>query len=157
MKVKIRADHVGSRRDFAVSGHKTGLIKESEGLLGPGYERFGFPVAQLVKSLPVMWGYPGSVPELGRSPGEGNGNPLHYSCLENSMDRGAWWATLHEVTKNWTRLNDYHFMEGSVHQAPQLVFYSVDYGETMRSDMIRFGFTATLLEASERTERGGRG
>ena len=41
--------------------------------------------------------YVGSVPELGRSPGEGNGNPLQYSCLENPMDRGAWWATVHVV------------------------------------------------------------
>ena len=40
-------------------------------------------------------GDPGLIPELGRSPGEGNGNPLRYSCLENSMDRGAWWATVH--------------------------------------------------------------
>ena len=38
---------------------------------------------------------PGSIPRLGRSPGEGNGNPLQYSCLENSMDKGAWWATVH--------------------------------------------------------------
>ena len=45
----------------------------------------------------------GSVPGLGRS-GEGNGNPLQYSCLENPMDRGAWWATVHEVAKSWTRL-----------------------------------------------------
>ena len=37
----------------------------------------------------------GLIPESGRSPGEGNGNPLQYSCLENSMDRGAWWATVH--------------------------------------------------------------
>ena len=41
---------------------------------------------------------------LDRSPGEGNGNPLQYSCLENSMDTGAWWATVHRVTKSWTRL-----------------------------------------------------
>ena len=41
----------------------------------------------------------GSIPGLGRRPGEGNGNPLQYSCLENSMDRGAWWATVHGVTK----------------------------------------------------------
>jgi len=39
-------------------------------------------------------GDPGSIPRLGRSPGEGNGNPLQYSCLENSMDGGAWWATV---------------------------------------------------------------
>ena len=42
----------------------------------------------------------GSVPGSGRSPGEENGNPLQYSCLENSMDRGAWWATVHGVAKS---------------------------------------------------------
>ena len=46
----------------------------------------------------------GSIPGSGRSPGEGHGNPLQYSCLENPMDRGAWWATVHGVTKSWTRL-----------------------------------------------------
>ena len=45
----------------------------------------------------------------GRSPGEGNGNPLQYSCLENSMDRGAWWTTVHEVTKSQTQLSDFQF------------------------------------------------
>ena len=39
---------------------------------------------------------------LGRSPGEGHGNPLQYACLENPMDRGAWWATVHMVAKSWT-------------------------------------------------------
>ena len=39
------------------------------------------------------------IPELGRSPGEGNGNPFHYSCLENSTDRGAWWATIHGIAE----------------------------------------------------------
>ena len=46
----------------------------------------------------------GSIPGLGRSPGDGHGNPLQYSCLENPMDREAWWATVHRVTKSWTRL-----------------------------------------------------
>ena len=50
-----------------------------------------------------------SIPGLGRSPGEGNGNPLQYSCLENPMDRGAWWATVHRVAKSWTRLSDFTF------------------------------------------------
>ena len=45
-----------------------------------------------------------STPGLGRLPGEGHGNPLQYSCLENPMDRGAWWATVHGVTMNQTRL-----------------------------------------------------
>ena len=49
----------------------------------------------------------GSIPGSGRSPGEGNGNPLQYSCLENPMERGAWWATVRGVTKSWTRLSDF--------------------------------------------------
>ena len=48
----------------------------------------------------------GSVPGLERSPGVGNGNPLQYSCLDNPMDRGAWWAVVHVVTKSWTRLSN---------------------------------------------------
>ena len=47
-------------------------------------------------------GDPGSIPGPGRSPGEGNGNPLQYSCLENSMDRGALWATIHEIAESDT-------------------------------------------------------
>ena len=49
----------------------------------------------------------GSIPGLGRSPGEGNGNPLQYSCLENPMDQGVSWATVHGVAKRWTRLSDF--------------------------------------------------
>ena len=45
-----------------------------------------------------------SIPGSGRSSGEGHGNPFQYSCLENPMDRGAWWATVHGVAKSWTRL-----------------------------------------------------
>ena len=51
----------------------------------------------------------GSIPGSGRSPGEGTGNPLQYSCLENPTDRGAWWATVHGVTKSWTQLSDLTF------------------------------------------------
>ena len=47
-------------------------------------------------------GYTGSIPGSGRCPGEGNGNPLQYICWENPMDRGAWQATVHGVTKSWT-------------------------------------------------------
>ena len=54
-------------------------------------------------------GDPGSIPELGRSPGEGNGNPLQYSCLENPMSRGAWRTAVHGVAKSRTRLSDYAF------------------------------------------------
>ena len=48
----------------------------------------------------------GWIPGLGRSPGGGNGNPLQYSCLQNSMDRRVWWATVHMIAKSWTGLND---------------------------------------------------
>ena len=54
-------------------------------------------------------GYPGSIPGSGRSPGEGNGTPLQYSCLENPIDRGAWWATVHGVAKSRARLSDFTF------------------------------------------------
>ena len=54
----------------------------------------------------------GSIPGLGRSPGERNGNPLQYSCLENSMDGGTWWATVHGLAKSWTRLSDFPFPYG---------------------------------------------
>ena len=50
---------------------------------------------------------PGSIPGLGRSPGEGNRNTLQYSCLENPMDGGAWWATVHGVAKSRTRLSNF--------------------------------------------------
>ena len=55
-------------------------------------------------------GDPGSIPGLGQSPGEGNGYPLQYSCLENPMDRGAWWATVHEVTQSWILSNEAQYM-----------------------------------------------
>ena len=51
-------------------------------------------------------GNPGLIPGSGRPLGEGNGNPLQYSCLENSMDIAAWWATVHRVSKSQTRLSD---------------------------------------------------
>ena len=54
-------------------------------------------------------GDPGSIPGLGRFPEEGNGHPLQYSCLENPMDRGAWWATVPGVPKSWTQLSDFTF------------------------------------------------
>ena len=66
-----------------------------------------FPDGSVVKNLPANAGDTrdmGSIPGLGRSTGGGNGNPLQYSCLQNSMDRGAWWATVHRVAE--TRLSD---------------------------------------------------
>ena len=70
---------------------------------------YGFPGDSVVKNLSANAEGPGLIPGLGRSPGEGNDNPLQYSCLENPMDRGAWRATVHGVTKVWTQLS-MHFL-----------------------------------------------
>ena len=82
-------------------------------------------VAQTVKRLPTMRETWVRSPGLGRSPGERNGNPLHYSCLENPMDQGAWWATVYRVTKSWTRLS--HFT--SRHFNGNSKFNLMDYGD----------------------------
>ena len=66
----------------------------------------GFPGGSDSKESAYNVGDLGSIPGLGRTPGEGNGNPLQYSCLENSMYREAWQATVHGVTKSQTRLSD---------------------------------------------------
>ena len=69
--------------------------------------RVGFPGGSEAKASACNAGDLGSIPGSGRSSGEGNGNPLQYSCLENPMDRGAWWATVHGVAKSQTRLSDF--------------------------------------------------
>ena len=66
----------------------------------------GFPDGSDGKESACSAGDPGLIPGLGRSPGEGNSNPLQYSCLEISKDRGAWWATIHEVAKSWKGLSN---------------------------------------------------
>ena len=65
----------------------------------------GFPCGTAVKNLPANARDAGSIPGLGRSLGIGNGNPLQYCYLGNSMDSGAWWATVHGVSKSWTGLS----------------------------------------------------
>ena len=69
----------------------------------------GFPGGLVVKNLPANAGDAGDkalIPGSGRSPGEENGNPLQYSCLENSVDRGNWQTTVHGAAKSQTRLSD---------------------------------------------------
>ena len=71
----------------------------------------------MIKNPPanaVDTGVMGFIPELGSSPGKGNGNPLQYSCLKNSMDRGAWWATVYGVSKSQTQLSEHTCTEFSV-------------------------------------------
>ena len=74
------------------------------------YDGKGFPGGSEVKASACNAGELGSIPGLGRAPGEENGNPLQYSCLENPMDRGALWAIVHRVAKSQTRLSDFTFL-----------------------------------------------
>ena len=94
-------------RDYA---HTWGYFAQQESSF---FFFFFFPqiplvVAQTVQNPPALQ-ETRVQPEAGRSPGGRHGNPLQYSSLENPMDRGAWWATVHGVTKSWTRLSDFHF------------------------------------------------
>ena len=75
----------------------------------------GFPGGSVVKNLPANAGDTGLIPGLARSPGGGNGNAFQYSCLENSMDRGAWRATVHGVAKSRTQLSIAHSTASKVH------------------------------------------
>ena len=87
---------IGGREQMAHFGSDTTTyLKEIEPFLG-------FPGGSEVKAPACNAGDQGSIPGLGRSPGEGNGTPLQYSLLENSMDGGAWWATVLGVTKSRT-------------------------------------------------------
>ena len=70
------------------------------------YIIYGFPGGSVVKNPPANAVDVGLIPGLGRSPGEGNGNPFHYSCLGNHMDKGAWRATAHGVAKSQTLLSN---------------------------------------------------
>ena len=80
----------------------------------------GFPGGSEVKVSAWNAGDLGSIPASGRSPGEGKGNPLQYSCLENPMEGGAWWATVHGVAKSRTRLSDY------IHPSSIIISRSID-------------------------------
>ena len=83
------------RKDIIVTGNRFNRKSEIRAKLSASM------VAQIVKNLPAMQENPvPSIPGLGRSPEEENGNPLQYSCLGNPKDRGAWWATAHGVAKS---------------------------------------------------------
>ena len=83
----------------------------------------GFPCSSAGKESTCSTGDLGSIPKLGRFPGEGNGNPLQYSCLENPMDRGAWQAMgPQRIRHDWTRLSNFTFMHWRRKWQPTPVF-----------------------------------
>ena len=94
----------------------------------------------------------GSIPGSGRSPGEGNGNPLQHSCLENSMDRGTWQSTIHWVSKSQTRLSD---PTSSDHQGGFFIHYFPSSGKAAgedNGDSRRLGFNPWVRKIPWRRE-----
>ena len=88
------------------------------------WTQYSFPGGSDGKVSAYNAGDPGSIPGSGRSSGEGNGNPLQYSCLENPTGRGAWWATVYGVAKSRTRLSDFTFT---------FTFFSFDFSDFIMS------------------------
>ena len=85
------------------------ILKSKKGFVHIFSNFSSFPGGSEAKASAWNAGDPGSIPGSGRSPAEGNGNPLQYSCLENPMEGGAWWATVRGVIKSRTRLSDFTF------------------------------------------------
>ena len=90
-------------------------VGEPGGLPSMGSHRVGHYWSDLATATAMRIRDTGSIPGSGRSPGEGNGNPLQYSCLENSMDRGAWQAEVHGVTKSQTQMSKHAHTCASTH------------------------------------------
>ena len=82
----------------------------------------GFPGGSDGKESTCIAGDLSPIPGSGRSHGEGNGNLFQYSYLENPMDRGTWWATVHGVTKSWTQLSSRHYPNGRTFVLPKKTF-----------------------------------
>ena len=99
-------------------------------------------------------GDPGSIPELGSSPGEGNDYSLQYSCLENSMDRGPWWATVHGVAKSWTQLSRW-----ARNPTPVVGYSFIIKGEVGRGRRSSLSFLSryhvSIINCSSRLGKGG--
>ena len=112
------------------------------------YSSRGFPGGTAVKNPPANAGDSGSIPGSGRCPGGGNGNPLHYSCLGNPIDRGAWQATVHGVAKEsdttW-RLNHHHHTAAETPQRIRRYFGSL---EAMPNDPSSWGFAQSVQKRS---------
>ena len=94
--------HLGDKESFRFKGSSNGEHQR----LQVSITRMGFPGGSEVKESTYNAGDPGSIPRSGRSPEEGNGNPLQYSFLDNTMDRRAWWAAVHGVTKSQIQLSN---------------------------------------------------
>ena len=108
---------------------------ERPGLLVTGLPTLGFSHGSVVKNPPANARDAGSIPGLGRFPGEGDGNPLQYFCLENPMNRGAWWTTVHGVSKSQILLSDWttRVTSDPTHHAATSTFQETDAGWMCRT------------------------
>ena len=80
----------------------------------------------------------GLIPALRRSPGEGHGNPLQYSHLENPMDKGAWWATVHRVAKSWTRLKQLSMHAQVIYSSKFSCLWNMDFTQYNYNTQVHF-------------------
>ena len=104
-----RLQSTGSQRvwhDWATSLHFISLHQDKKIQITKIMKERSFPGGSVGRESTCNAGDPSSTPGWGRSPGEGNGNPLQYSCLKNPKDRGAWWAMVHRVAKSQTQLSN---------------------------------------------------
>ena len=108
---KKKSTYFSSRLAQSSGGHEDTRAYTRSLIFDCEHIDLGFPVVSVSKESACNAGDPGSIPGLGRSPGVGNSNPLHYSCLENPTDRGAWWTTAHGVTRVWhDRITNHHML-----------------------------------------------
>ena len=106
LSVFLQASNFFRIQRLGDSGESRIVPHDVFGILSPLI--WGFPMGSDSKESACRVGGPGSILGLGRSPGEGNGNPFQYSCLENPMDRGDWQATVPGVTESWPQLTEQH-------------------------------------------------
>ena len=104
----------------------------------------GFPGDSEVKASASNVGDPGSILGLGRCPGEGNGKPLQYSCLENPMDGEAWWATMHGVAESQTRLSNFIFS----HVTVTYIYFHIQTGRSELCEYILYSFIEMTYECA---------
>ena len=112
---------------------------------------FGFPGGSDGKSVCLQCGRPRFDPWVGKFPGEGNGNPPQYSCLENPMGKGAWKATVHGVAKSQTRLSDFTFflsISFPVHSLKDNIIKGQFSFQSQRKAMPKNAQTTTQLHSS---------
>ena len=103
--------HIAEAKDMLLNTHKIAPPAKNDPVQNtsviPRLKRpWGFPAGSESRESACNVEDQGAIPVLERFPGEGNGYPLQYPCLENFTDRGAWLATVHRVTKSWTQLSD---------------------------------------------------